>query len=123
MTNFLDMPVMYEYIMGMSSKRSQLLAKRGRLISRLASLGPWVQGSVVSTSRRCGKKSCACHHGGAKHPVLFVTWKQKGKTVSLYVPRTMEPEVRNWAENHKKLKILLGKIDEVSKEIIRLREN
>ena len=77
---------------------------------------------MVSTARRCGKKSCACQRGGAKHPVLYLTGKEGGKTVSLYVPRAMEAEVRQWAANRRKLKALLKEIDEVGKAILRLRE-
>ena len=77
---------------------------------------------MVATARRCGKKGCACQRGGAKHPVLYVTGKEKGKTVSLYVPRAMEAEVRTWAANYRKLKALLKEIDGVSKAILRLRE-
>ncbi len=114
--------VMWEYITDMSTQRARLQARRKRLMCRLGALGPWVQGSLVSTSRRCGKKSCACHRGGARHPVLYITGKENGKTVSLYVPRAMEAEVRTWAANYRKLKALLKEIDGVGKAILRLRE-
>ena len=107
----------------MSLKRRQLEAKRRRLIRRFEKLAPWIQGSLVSTERICGKANCACRRGGAKHPVLFVTWKEEGKTVSLYVPRKMESEVKSWAENYKKLKELVLEISDIQKQIIRLRED
>ncbi len=104
------------------SSRRQLEAKMKRLVRRLEKLSPWVQGSLVSTVRICGKENCSCRRGGPKHPVLFITWKEQGKTVSLYVPREMESDVRVWAENYKDLKELIREVSDVQKEIIRLRE-
>lgn len=109
--------------MDMDKKRKTLEAKRMKLIGQIEKIGPWIAGSLVSTSRICGKKNCACRRGGPKHPVLFVTWKEKGKTVSLYVPRKLEKEVKVWSENYKKLKELMRKGSELQKQIIRLRED
>ena len=100
----------------------QLQTKRQNLLRQLQNLDPWIEGSLVSTSRKCGKKNCVCHHNGPKHPVLFVTGKEAGKTVCLYIPRQLEAEVKQWVQNYKKLKALIRQISEVQKEIIRLRE-
>ena len=112
---------MLEYIMEMSRRQKTLEAKRKRLVGQIETIGPWIAGSLVSTSRICGKKNCACRRGGPKHPVTYVTWKEKGKTVSLYVPRRLEKEVSVWSENYKRLKELMKKVSEVQKQIIRLR--
>jgi hypothetical protein len=113
---------MYIYYTDMKSLRAPLQAKRLSLHRQIQNLGPWIEGTLVSTSRKCGKENCACHHQGPKHSVLFVTWKESGKTVSLYIPRQLEAEVKQWTENYKKLKALLRQISEVQKQIVRLRE-
>ncbi len=100
-----------------------LEARRHRFISKITSLDPWIEGTFVSTSRRCGKKNCACHRGGAKHPVLYLTWKESGKTLSLYVPRRWEVDVRRWTENYKKLKALIREVTLLQRQMIGLREN
>jgi len=100
-----------------------LEVKRRQLVNQIASLDPWIEGTFVSTSRRCGKKNCACHKGGAKHPVLYLTWKEKGKTLSLYVPRRWEAEVRRWVETYKKLKILIRQVTLLQRQVIGLRED
>jgi len=102
--------------------RLELESRRRELIRQIKRLGPWIEGTLVSTSRWCGKPTCACHREGAKHPVVFITWKQAGKTVSLYVPRKHESEVKVWAENYKKLKDLIRQVSEIQKQILRLRE-
>ena len=66
--------------MDMQSLRRILEAKQLKPLQKITTLSPWIEGSLVSTSRFCGKKNCACHRGGSKHPVLYVTWKEKGKS-------------------------------------------
>jgi len=100
-----------------------LEAKRRRVVNQITSLDPWIEGTFVSTSRRCGKKNCACHTGGAKHPVLYLTWKENGKTHSLYVPRRREVEVRRWVETYKKLKTLIREVTLLQRQVIGLRED
>jgi hypothetical protein len=113
---------MYIYDTDMKTVRSHLQANRRSLIRQIPNLDPWIEGTLVTTSRKCGKDNCTCHHQGPKHPVLFVTWKEAGKTVSLYIPRQLEAEVKQWTENYKKLKALIRQISEVQKQIVRLRE-
>ena len=100
----------------------QLQAKRLSLLRQIQNLGPWIEGTLVATTRKCGKDNCACHRQGPKHPVLFVTWKEAGKTVSLYIPRHLEAEVKQWTENYKRLKVLIRQISEVQKQMVRRRE-
>jgi len=100
-----------------------LEAKRRQVVNQIASLDPWIEGTFVSTSRRCGKKNCACHKGGTKHPVLYLTWKEKGKTLSLYVPRRWEAEVRRWVGTYKKLKTLIRQVTLLQRQVIGLRED
>src|SRR5512137_312525 len=106
----------------MTSLKRTFTAKQLKLLQKIAPLHPWIEGSLVSTSRFCGKKNCACHHGGAKHPVLYVTWKEKGKTVSLYIPRKLENDVRRWVQNYRNLKELTREVSDLQKQIVRLRE-
>jgi len=100
-----------------------LEAQRRRLISKITSVDPWIEGTFVSTSRRCGKKNCACHQGGIKHPVLYLTWKENGKTFSLYVSKRWEIDVRRWTENYKKLKVLIREVTLLQRQMIGLRES
>ena len=107
----------------MKPTKKALELKKGKLISGIAKISAWMEGTIVTTTRICGKKNCACHKGGSKHPVMYVTWKENGKTVSLYVPRKLEDEVRGWGSNYRKLKKLIRKISNIQKDIVRLRED
>lgn len=113
---------MYIYNIVMKTTKRALEVKKDKLISKIAELGPWIEGTIVTTIRICGKKNCECHIVGPKHPVMYVTWKENGKTVSLYVPRKLEDEVRRWGSNYKRLKKLVREISNTQKDMVRLRE-
>ena len=106
----------------MKTRRITLDARRKKLVKQLINLDPWIQGTIVRTRRMCGSKGCACRHGGPKHPATSLTWKEKGKTCCLYIPRGLESEVKLWAQNYRRLKVIMEKITNVQREVIRLRE-
>lgn len=106
----------------MDKKKLTLEKKRDNLLKEVADLSPWIEGTLVRTTRICGRKNCVCHTMGQKHPVMYITWKEKGKTVSLYVPKQLEPEVTRWGGNYKKFKELIRNISNIQKDIVRLRE-
>jgi hypothetical protein len=114
---------MYLYIIDMSKKKHALGKKRDNLLKKVTDFSPWIEGTLMNTTRICGKETCACHTSGQKHPVMYVTWKENGKTVSLYVPKKLESDVREWGENYKRLKEIIRKISNIQKDIVRLREN
>jgi hypothetical protein len=51
-----------------------------------------------------------------------VTWKENGKTVSLYVPKGLETEVRAWVDNYRRLKEIVREVSNIQRQIVRLRE-
>lgn len=103
-------------------KRIKLENKRKKLLKQLICLEPWISGSVVEIKRICGSKGCVCRRGGAKHPAMFLTWKQQRRTRCLYVPRRLESEVKTWTNNYRRLKTLMGEITQIQRDIICLRE-
>lgn len=48
----------------MKTLKQTLEAKQLNSLRKMTTLSPWIEGSLVSTSRFCGKKNCACHQGG-----------------------------------------------------------
>jgi len=106
----------------MNRERRSLEKKREQPLQRILTLAPWMEGTLVTTTRRCGKKNCACHHEGPKHSVAYVTWKENGKTVSLYVPKGLETEVKTWVDNYRRLKEIAREVSNIQRQIVRLRE-
>jgi hypothetical protein len=76
-----------------------------RLVARLLRVvDTMVQGGLSETSRRCGNPGCICYrdfqqlHG----PHLYITYREDGKSRSLYVPpehaQTARQAQKAWAE-------------------------
>jgi hypothetical protein len=60
-----------------------------RLIERLLRASEtMVQGGLSETSRRCGNPGCVCYRDAKRlhGPHLYITFREDGKSRSLYVP-------------------------------------
>ena len=71
--------------------------------------GPFVAASLVAFRRKCGRTGCHCQSGPG-HPAHHLTFKQKGKTRSVYVPQDLLPQVQQWVAEYKRIKPLLRHI-------------
>lgn len=74
---------------------------------QLAQLGVFVEGTL-----------CKVQRPGRKPPIWQLTFKQAGKTRTVYVPRALVPEVRQWASTYKQLKAVVHKVSTQSLAII-----
>jgi hypothetical protein len=81
---------------------------REAYLRQLGGIGVLVEGTL-SKVRRPGRKPPACQ----------LTFKQGGKTRTVYVPVELVPEVQQWAKEFKRLKQLIRKITRQSLAIIR----
>jgi hypothetical protein len=59
------------------------------------------------------------HRAGRKAPAWQLTFKQQGKTRTVYVPLELVPEVQAWTKAYRRLKRLIRKITTQSLAIIR----
>ncbi len=80
--------------------------------SRLAQLlheHEFIQGSVVTMERVCGKAGCHCV-GGEKHVSLYLSVKIAGKRKMVYIPADMEEEVRRRVNAYNEMESLTSVI-------------
>jgi len=82
----------------MRKQQRQLVARLLRVIETM------VQGGLSQTSRRCGNPGCICYRD-PKHlhgPHLYITYREDGKSRSLYVPPEYVEDARRaqqaWAD-------------------------
>ena len=75
---------------------------------QLAQLGVFVEGAL-----------CKVRRPGRKPPAWQLTFKQAGKTRTVYVPVELVPEVQQWARAFKRLKQLVRKVTRQNLAIIR----
>ena len=90
-------------------------------LNKLATASPVLAASFGTYTHRCGRPSCRCHHGGPRHRGQHLTFKEAGKTRSVYVPKELLPEVRSWLAEYKRLKALLHEIHQLSVALLRAR--
>jgi hypothetical protein len=88
-------------------------------LKKLAPTSPVLAASLASYQHRCGRPACRCHHGGPLHQGQHLTFKEQGKTRSVYVPKDLLPEVRAWLAQHQRIKQLLKEIHQLSLALVR----
>jgi Family of unknown function (DUF6788) len=87
----------------------------------LATTSPVLAASFGQYTHRCGRPSGRCHHGGPLHVGQHLTFKEAGKTRSVYVPKELLPEVKTWLAEHHRLKTVLREIHQLSVALLRAR--
>jgi hypothetical protein len=77
-----------------------------RILARLRTLGPFLEGSLTISTKRCGRPTCRCATAGPLHETALLTWKEDGTTRTLHVPIALRAEVAAWVDEAKRLKQL-----------------
>jgi hypothetical protein len=88
-------------------------------LQRLVPAGPVLAASLTRLNKRCGQPSCSCHHGGPLHQAHHLTFKEDGKTRTLYVPQDLVEEVRTWVQEYQRLKALIQEVSQLARALIR----
>ena len=85
--------------------------------ARLRGLGFIVRGSFVQQRLPCGNPNCRCRTNAKfRHgPYYSITWKEKGRTVSRFLPVKVVALYRQWNRNARLLKAMLAQMHEISR--------
>ena len=87
-------------------------------VKKIAAQKPALAASLVQIAKHCGRPGCRCQRG-EKHVGNYITYKEKGKTRTVYVPLELVEDVRAWVEEHRRLKTLLRECSQLSVALIR----
>lgn len=96
---------------------SRFDVRRTAKLKQLAACRPFVAASLCEVNRRCGNPRCRCARGQA-HRAHVLTWKVRGKTRTVHVPKELLGEVRTWVEEYARVKRLLREVSEASLAIL-----
>lgn len=100
---------MYTYDMKTSqSSESRHHRLRETYLRELRAVGMFMEGTL-SKVQRANRKS----------PSWQLTFKQAGKTRTIYVPVDLAPEVQRWVKEHKRLKQVIRKVTAQNLAVIR----
>jgi hypothetical protein len=88
-------------------------------LKKVSAAKPVLAASLVQFRRHCGNPSCHCLQGGPKHLSQHLTFKDRGKSRSVYVPLDLVEEVHSWIDEHRRLKQLLREINQLTLALVR----
>lgn len=94
--------------------RSQLKAR----LKRLGGEEPMLAATLTEIHKKCGNKRCRCFTHAELHTAWHLTYSDKGKTKTVYVPFDLLDDVRAWVANHKRHKALLNQIHLLSVALV-----
>jgi len=79
------------------------------------------KGTLLKRMMKCGKAQCACASDATKRhgPYFELTYKANGKTVNVKLSPEAAPLYKAAAQQYRKLKTLLNRLDKLSKTILR----
>ncbi len=87
---------------------------RDELIKQMKNNLGFIQGSMVKIYRSCGKKGCRCQQGYLHGPAHYISYKEKGRTQMVYIPKALAGEVKKSLAQYKKVKELIRQIGQAN---------
>jgi len=81
-------------------------------LKQLYAKGPVLSASLVTIEKTCGRPGCHCMRG-QKHAGNYLTFKEEGKTRTVYVPLDLLEDVKAWIAEHQRLKKLSQEISQL----------
>lgn len=98
---------------------TSLNPKARKVLAALRKIGPFLPASLTTTQKKCGRPACRCAKDGPIHETALLTWKEAGTTQTLYVPRELRPQVRQWIAEWRKLKELIEEMGSAQRDCLR----
>lgn len=102
----------------MNSRLTELKKQRRQELKTIRRAMPFLEGNLSLVERKCGKNSCHCVRGRRLHKTKLLTWKERKKTKTIYVPRRLEGVVKAWLNEYKALKRSVKKISILQRAIL-----
>lgn len=103
----------------MDTRLSKLIAKRQRLLRKLATLRLVTQASYLERFSTCARKNCSCHQGQRHGPRSYVVVYRSGRQRQVYVPQDQIPTVRKGLRQHDQALGLLRQITDINLALMR----
>jgi len=98
--------------------RSQMSLQERAFRSRLAKLvheEPLLHGTLSRRLVTCGNPGCRCARG-ERHPALYLVFRREGRPHQVFVPASLEAQVRQWVATDHAVRSLLEELSRLSVE-------
>jgi hypothetical protein len=103
------------------TRKKSVAGEVSRLLAAIHKIGPFVEGSLTVTRKRCGNPRCRCATEGPIHETALLTWKEERKTRTRYVPLDSRKEVAQWVAEAKRLKRLMHDVSAAQRRRLQSR--
>lgn len=98
-----------------SAKMTALNQSARDAAKAMASCHRMIKASLCHVRFTCGKPSCRCAKGKRfRHEALTFTYKRKGRSMGLHVPKSMEKEAHQASGDYAKLKKLVQALSDAN---------
>ena len=91
----------------MPQSKSSDSALRQNFLHQLEGLWPAIKGSLAEVRKPCIRPSCPACARGDKHPAFILSFTEKGRRRSMYVPAQVVPQLQQALRNGKALEEFL----------------
>ena len=105
------------------SSEAQIQRKRKELVRQMPPGGEILKASLIERLTVCGRSGCRCQQGQKHGPYLYASIFDGKQSRQVYVPQSMEAEVRQWAGNYHRLSTIIAELSALSVESIRLQQH
>ena len=102
-----------------TTRLSRLEARRDALLDRRHALPHLMRGSLYLRQRKCGRATCACAHGGPKHPTRQLTVTLGGRTRTRSVRQEEWDQVQVLLAAYRELWALVDALTAVNLALLR----
>jgi len=94
--------------------------RRQQILAEIAALGFCLPGSVVDRISRCGNPNCRCQTDPAYRHGPYRSWTRKvaGKTVTRNLSEHQLQRYQDWFDNDRRLRALVGELEQLSITVI-----
>ncbi len=100
---------------------ARLEGRRAALLAELHQMPNLMRGIVYQRQRRCGRPTCACAHGGPRHPGLQLNVTVGGRTRTRYIRQGERRQVEAWIAAYHRLWALVEELTAVNLALLNAR--
>lgn len=105
-----------------SKQEERIRRERRELVKRMPQEGDILKGSLIERFTVCGRSGCRCQHGEKHGPYLYVSFFDGKQSRQVYVPQSLEKDIRRWAKNYQRLAGIVAALSALSVKSIRLQQ-
>lgn len=100
--------------MARTHRSPQERAVRSRL-AKMVHEEPMVHATLNARAVTCGKPGCHCARG-ERHPALYLVFRREGRVHQVFVPASLEAQVRQWVATDHTVRSLLDEVSRLTLE-------